>query len=220
MCGLNFQSHGLLLTKNFVLRFDEIFLTYFFKLNCSFQILKKYVKFHEKIRKINLKLILSYFHKSSRSPAPGSSRLAMSGVAALNFSSDLEHTTNNITNPLSENINKAMMPPPPPMKPKLQRRIGGFNDSPTGNTTPSPERLSFGRFPRGALVWSSNGKPEPLNNASMTSLQGSKLDFSPLGVLSPFNPSSPLTGVQKATPLPEGPLNNSTNSDHKVKRVC
>ena len=152
----------------------------------------------------------------------------MSGVAALNFSSDLEQTTlgsistNNVTNPLSENINKAMMPPPPPMKPKLQRRIGGgFNDSPTGNnTTPSPERLSFGRFPRGALVWSSNGKPEPLNNASMTSLQGSKLDFSPLGVLSPFNPSSPLTGVQKASPMPEGPLSNSTNSDHKVKRVC
>ena len=166
---------------------------------------------------------------TSGSPAPGSSRLAMSGVAALNFSSDLEHTTNNITNPLSENINKAMMPPPPPMKPKLQRRIGGFNDS---STTPSPEMLqerlnynsssrAFGRFPRGALVWSSNGKPEPLNNASsLTSLQGSKLDFSPLGVLSPFNPSSPLTGVQKATPLPEGPLNNSTNSDHKVKRVC
>ena len=133
------------------------------------------------------------------------------------------------TNPSSENINKAMMPPPPPMKPKLQRRIGGFNDS---STTPSPEMLqerlnynsssrAFGRFPRGALVWSSNGKPEPLNNASsLTSLQGSKLDFSPLGVLSPFNPSSPLTGVQKATPLPEGPLNNSTNSDHKVKRVC
>ena len=151
----------------------------------------------------------------------------MSGVGALNYSSDMDQF--NVTNPLTENVNRAMMPPPPPMKPKNTKRIVTLNDS--GNSTPpmpdyraNTESKSFGRFPRGALVWSSNGKPEFLNNSNLSSLQGSKLDFSPLSVLSPFNPSTPLSGVQSGkanTPNPDSsaPLNNSTNSDHKVKRV-
>ena len=45
----------------------------------------------------------------------------MSGVGALNYSSDMDQF--NVTNPLTENVNRAMMPPPPPMKPKNTKRI-------------------------------------------------------------------------------------------------
>lgn len=86
----------------------------------------------------------------------------------------------------------------------------------------------FGRFPHGALVWSSGGKAE--NVLPTNSLVGSRLEFSPLGVLSPhINPSTSFGNVQTPKIGSQGssdqsqtssvPLINATNSDHKLKRV-
>jgi hypothetical protein len=100
------------------------------------------------------------------------------------------------------------------------------------------EDQTFGRFPRGALVWSSGGKPENVASSLMAGkdLVGSRLDFSPLGVLSPqMNPSTPLGNLQtpkassqatmsennqpQQTPTSASPLINATNSELKMKRV-
>ena len=138
-----------------------------------------------------------------------------------------------------DNIGRTAMPPPP-IKPKPMSRTAKYlsNDSPTfptsaaaNETRPSHDLRTFGRFPRGALIWS-GGNPE---YAPGSGLAVPKLDFSPLGVLSPcMNPSTPLSNLQ--TPKVGGgqglseaiqsqqtssssPLINATNSDHKIKRV-
>lgn len=157
------------------------------------------------------------------SPAPH--RLTMSGIGALNFSSDVDHS-GNVTGPFTET--KGIMPPPPvkPIK-RVRASIIPFNDS--GSMTPpmneyknSTER-TFGRFPRAALVWSSNGKQDNVGSSTV-GLQVARLDFSPLGVLSPCNPmlQTPKMGVSGPSDQQPSsssiPLMNSINSDLKVKR--
>ena len=164
----------------------------------------------------------------------------LSGIGMLSFNSDCDKS-NNSTMDL---VGKAAMPPPP-MKPKPVRRMTAplLNDSGTLGTPPTTDKATveevrgFGRFPRGALIWSSEGKPENINFMSPSNLVGSRLDFSPLGVLSPHtNPATPFSNLQ--TPKSgggQGPLENNqpqqttssaplgqinaTNSEHKIKRV-
>ncbi len=101
---------------------------------------------------------------------------------------------------------------------------GGGGSSGTGNRF-----TSFGRLPRGALVFSSSGKAEPLASQNLINASGlaAKLDFSPLAVLSPcsLNMSSasmmttPIGGgscgvtVQDGTPTSNAPLINTTNNE-------
>jgi tetratricopeptide (TPR) repeat protein len=168
---------------------------------------------------------------SSASPVPESFRcFAISGVGALDLSSDLDQS--NITAPFFESQQKMM--PPPPIKPKPTRRIApsamAQNDSrnmtpPTTEFRGGTNDRSFGRLPRGALVWSSNGKSE--QTGVNPNLQGARLDFSPLTALSPFSPN-PSTPVQQSavgssvagdqSSSSAVPLINTTNNDTKIKR--
>ena len=164
-------------------------------------------------------LILIFFkHYSSPAPPP---RLAMmSGIGMLSASSsDLEKSS----------FNEGVRMPPPPVKPKQVRRIQPVPFSDSSSTTPpssgSTKECSFGRFPRGALIWS-NGKPEQLQSSQQQAtpgLQGARLDFSPHSILSPHstNPTTPLQGgsSENQPQTSSAPLFNATNSDHKIKRV-
>ena len=116
--------------------------------------------------------------------------------------------------------------------------------SPYLGTPPTTDKANieavrgFGRFPRGALIWSSDGKRENVSCMSTSNLLGpSRLDFSqvsPLSVLSPqTNPSTPFsnnlqTPKSGGGPVPlensqpqqttsSAPLINATNSEHKIK---
>ena len=141
-------------------------------------------------------------------------------------SSDLEKST---FNEGCVNLAGRTAMPPPPVKPKQLRRIQpnalAFSDSST--TTPpssgTAKECSFGRFPRGALIWS-NGKPEQLQPAQQPGLQGARLDFSPQSILSPHSTNNPTTPLQSGSSenqpqTSSAPLFNATNSDHKIKRV-
>ena len=151
----------------------------------------------------------------------------MSGIGMLSASSsDLEKAT---FNEGCVNLAGRTAMPPPPVKPKQLRRIQpnalAFSDSST--TTPpssgTAKECSFGRFPRGALIWS-NGKPEQLQPAQQPGLQGARLDFSPQSILSPHSTNNPTTPLQSGSSenqpqTSSAPLFNATNSDHKIKRV-
>ena len=119
-----------------------------------------------------------------------------------------------------------------------------FIFSPYLGTPPTTDKANieavrgFGRFPRGALIWSSDGKRENVSCMSTSNLLGpSRLDFSqvsPLSVLSPqTNPSTPfsnnlqtpksgggqvpLENSQPQQTTSSAPLINATNSEHKIK---
>ena len=98
----------------------------------------------------------------------------------------------------------------------------------------------FGRFPRGALIWSSEGKRENVNCMSTSNLLGpSRLDFSQVSLLSvlstqpnPLTPFSnnlqtpksrvdqvPLENNQPQLTTSSAPMKNVTNSEHKIKWV-
>ena len=127
--------------------------------------------------------------------------------------------------------------PPPPLRPKPMRRTATakilLNDSPTtfNESKPAAEPRTFGKFPRGALIWSSSGKPENVSSLAGNSMLGSRLDFSPLGVLSPSTPLGNLqtskvgggslgeANLQSQQTSSSSPLINATNSEHKMKRV-
>ena len=172
---------------------------------------------------LNVQFHVSYYDSSylCSSPAPPP-RLAMSGIGMLSASSsDLEKST---FNEGCTNLARMAMPPPP-VKPKQLRRIQPnalpFSDS--SSTTPpssgTAKECSFGRFPRGALIWS-NGKPEQLQ--PQPGLQGARLDFSPQSILSPHSTNNPTTPLQSGSSenqpqTSSAPLFNATNSDHKIK---
>ena len=161
-----------------------------------------------------LGLLVSSSFYSHSSPAP--SRLAMSGIGMLSASSsDFEKSTCD-----AGFSNPRLAMPPPPVKPKQLRRIVTnalpFNDS--NNTPPSSgstKECSFGRFPRGALVWS-NGKPEQLQSSMQAPIN--RLDFnSPasLSILSPHSTNPTLTPLQQSSEnqpqTSSAPLFNATN---------
>ena len=140
----------------------------------------------------------------------------MSGIGMLSASSsDFEKSTCD-----AGFSNPRLAMPPPPVKPKQLRRIVTnalpFNDS--NNTPPSSgstKECSFGRFPRGALVWS-NGKPEQLQSSMQAPIN--RLDFnSPasLSILSPHSTNPTLTPLQQSSEnqpqTSSAPLFNATN---------
>ena len=200
------------------------------------------------------------------SPVTNDGKLGMmSGIGELNFSTDSEMSAPaGSENKPHHHQNKM---PPPLLRPKIRRMMGGLTNTQqqqqlggtvggggggglnldNSNLTPpvkslaSTGRFSFGRLPRGALVFSSsNGKTEPVsaitqsNLANLSGLQ-TKLDFSPLAVLSPctFNVSSPAPALAAGvavtpgvgadqTPTSGAPLINTTNNvneppPHKLK---
>ena len=81
----------------------------------------------------------------------------LSGIGMLSVNSDFDKS-----NTTMDPVGRAAMPPPP-MKPKAVRRMASdlLNESGSLATTPTSDKATvevirgFGRFPRGALIWSS-----------------------------------------------------------------